>query len=74
MEKGEVEFQRSWMDAQKRTQIEEACTRLGFERLRPLKDALPPEITYEQIRLVATRLRLEQEDQREALSSNAGQK
>ena len=74
MEKGKLEFQRSWMDAQKQAQIEEACTRLGFLRLRPLKDALPPEITYEEIRLVATRLRLQQEDQREALSSDVGQK
>ena len=33
--------------------IREACERLGTERLRPLKEALPEEITYEEIRLVA---------------------
>jgi ATP-dependent DNA helicase RecQ len=70
MEKGELEFQRSWIDVEKQVRIEEACTRLGFERLKPLKDALPPEISYDEIRLVATRLRLEQENQSEALSSS----
>jgi ATP-dependent DNA helicase RecQ len=74
MEKGELEFQRSWMDVEKQAQIEEACMRLGFERLKPLKDALPAEISYDEIKLVATRLRLEQEDESEALSSNAGKK
>jgi hypothetical protein len=33
-----------------------------------LKEALPPEITYEEIRLVAAHLRLEQEAQSEGQS------
>jgi ATP-dependent DNA helicase RecQ len=74
MEKGELEFQPSWMDAEKQAQIEQACARMGFERLKPLKDALPPEISYEEIKLVAARLRLEQENQSEALSGKAGEK
>jgi ATP-dependent DNA helicase RecQ len=73
MERGEVEFQTSWVDADKQAQIEKACGLLGLERLRPLKDALPPEITYEEIKLVAARLRLEQENKSEALSSSAGE-
>jgi ATP-dependent DNA helicase RecQ len=73
LEKGELEFQPSWINAEKQAQIEEACIRLGFERLRPLKDALPPAISYDEIRLVATRLRLEQENQSEALSSKASE-
>ena len=43
--------------------IEAACTRAGLDqldRLRPLKDALPPEVTYDEIRLVVARLRREQ--------------
>jgi ATP-dependent DNA helicase RecQ len=60
VEKGEVQFQNSWIDEGKRTSIEEACSRLGMELLKPLKEALPPEITYEEIRLVAARLRREQ--------------
>ena len=61
MERGEVKFQASWVEAGKQAQIEKACTLLGFERIKPLKEALPPEITYEEIRLVAAHLRLERE-------------
>jgi ATP-dependent DNA helicase RecQ len=73
MEKGELEFQPSWVDVEKQAQIEEACTRLGFERLKSLKDALPAAISYEEIRLVAAHLRLEQEAQ-PGEPSNAGGK
>jgi ATP-dependent DNA helicase RecQ len=74
MERGEVEFQPSWVDADKQVQIEKACALLGFERIKPLKEVLPPEITYEEIRLVAAHLRLERENQSEAVSGNAGEK
>jgi ATP-dependent DNA helicase RecQ len=74
MERGEVEFQASWVDAEKQAQIEKACALLGFERIKPLKEALPPEITYEEIRLVAAHLRLEQENQSEEVSGRAGEK
>ena len=40
--------------------IEAACTRLqtdGYQRLKPLKEILPPDITYSEIRLVVARLR-----------------
>ena len=46
---------------------------LGFERMKPLKEALPPEITYEEIRLVAAHLRLEKENESQALPSGAGE-
>ena len=36
-----------------------ACRQLGMDRLKPLKEALPPEILYEEIRLVIARLRTE---------------
>jgi ATP-dependent DNA helicase RecQ len=71
MEKGELEFQGNWIEGGKLAQIEEVCGRLGTERLKPLKDALPPEITYEEIKLVVARQRLEQEDKSEALPSHA---
>ncbi len=61
MEKGELEFQPGWIDGEKRAQIEEVCSRLGTERLKPLKDALPPEISYEEIKLVTASLRLKEE-------------
>ncbi len=60
VEKGELQFQNSWIDDSKRGSIEEACSRLGMERMKPIKEALPPEITYEEIRLVAAQLRQQQ--------------
>jgi uncharacterized protein YpbB len=40
-------------------QIEEVVRRLGSQWLKPLREALPPEITYEQIRLVVAFVRRE---------------
>ena len=60
VERGELQFQNSWIDDGKRVSIEEACARLGMERLKPIKEALPAEITYEEIRLVAARMLQEQ--------------
>jgi ATP-dependent DNA helicase RecQ len=61
VEKGELQFQPAWIEEGRQASIEEACSRLGMERLKPIKEALPEEITYEEIRLVAARLRREQE-------------
>ena len=60
VEKGQVEFQPDWIEATRRTMIEEACGKLGLQWLKPLKDALPAEITHDEIRLVVARLRREQ--------------
>jgi ATP-dependent DNA helicase RecQ len=60
VEKGELEFRPEWIDRNKLAVIEAACASLGLERLerlKTLKDALPPEITYDEIRLVVARLR-----------------
>jgi ATP-dependent DNA helicase RecQ len=62
VEKGEIEFDPTWLDRNKLAVIEAACTNLGverLERLKTLKDALPPEITYDEIRLVVARFRRE---------------
>jgi hypothetical protein len=59
VERGEVKFQPNWVDQQKQAAIEEACARIGLGKLAPLKADLPPEITYEEIRLVLARLRQE---------------
>jgi len=61
VEKGELQFQDTWIEESKRIVIEEACSRLGMELLKPLKEALPTEITYEEIRLVAARQRRQQQ-------------
>ncbi|MGB8065904.1 MAG: RecQ family ATP-dependent DNA helicase [Candidatus Sulfotelmatobacter sp.] len=63
VENGEVEFSPAWIDRNKLAVIEAACARVGLDqldRLRPLKDSLPPEITYDEIRLVVARMRREQ--------------
>jgi hypothetical protein len=39
--------------------IEAACAKVGLERYKPVKDIVPPEITYDEIRLVVGRLRRE---------------
>ncbi len=57
VEQGEVEFDDQWVDANRKSVIEAACARVGTQWLKPLKEALPPEITYEEIRLVVARLR-----------------
>ncbi|HWJ47822.1 MAG TPA: RecQ family ATP-dependent DNA helicase [Candidatus Udaeobacter sp.] len=67
VETGEVEFQPAWIDRTRYSVIEAACVRAGvdnIERLKPLKDVLPPEITYEEIRLVLARLRRDQAQKR----------
>jgi ATP-dependent DNA helicase RecQ len=60
VESGDVEFQPAWIDRNKLAVIEAACKQVGLdklERLKPLKDVLPPEITYEEIRLVLAWMR-----------------
>jgi ATP-dependent DNA helicase RecQ len=57
VEKGRLQFSPEWVDQEKRAQIEEACSRLGLQWLKPLKEALPAEITFEEIRLVVADLR-----------------
>ena len=63
VEQGDLQFQPGLVDYEKQVSIEAACARLGLERLKPLKEALPPEITFEEIRLVVARLRRQQKHQ-----------
>lgn len=70
VEKGELEFRADWIDRNRLAVIEAGCARLGLdqlERLRTLKDALPPEITYEEIRLVVARFRREANKQKTSI-------
>jgi ATP-dependent DNA helicase RecQ len=54
---GRVAFQPSWVEQKKYGAIEAACRRLGMERLGPIKEDLPPEFSYEEIRLVIAHLK-----------------
>jgi ATP-dependent DNA helicase RecQ len=69
VESGLLEFQPAWIDATRQSVIGAACAQLGLERLRPLKDALPPEITFDEIRLVVARLRREQSGKKDTISA-----
>ena len=60
VEAGRLVFRDEWIDAEKRDLIAEQCAKLGTERLRPLKDVLPEQITYDEIRLVAAEFRRRQ--------------
>jgi len=57
VETGDLEFEDTWVDAAKRTHIEAACARLGTQWLKPLKEAVSTDITFEEVRLVVARLR-----------------
>jgi ATP-dependent DNA helicase RecQ len=69
IEEGRLEFQSCWVASPKRIQIEQACERLGIERLRTVKDALPEEITYDEIRLVVAHIRSTKKESEAAESS-----
>ena len=58
-----MKFQPGWVDQEKQKKIEDACGRLGLGKLTPLKDALPLEITFDEIRLVVSGLRSQGQDQ-----------
>lgn len=69
VERGDLEFQPSSLDKNRRSVIEAACDKLGVEWLKPLKEALPPEITYEEIRLVVALRRWEQSRSKNSISA-----
>ncbi len=60
VEDGEIEFDAKWLSAERYAQIASAMQQFGKERLKPVKEALPEEITYGEIRLVAAHLRVHQ--------------
>jgi ATP-dependent DNA helicase RecQ len=62
VERGEVDFEPGWIHGDYQEKIEQACKRLGMERLKPLKDALPEQVTYDEIRLVLAYLRRQQDN------------
>ena len=57
VERGRLTFNQSWIAPDRRAAIEEAAGRLGTERMKPIKDALPEEISYGEIRLVVASLK-----------------
>lgn len=59
VEAGELEFSSQWVALETQSQIEAICGKVGLNALRPIKDALPETITFDEIKLVVARLRWE---------------
>ncbi|HTX33949.1 MAG TPA: RecQ family ATP-dependent DNA helicase [Bryobacteraceae bacterium] len=59
VEKGRVAYNLDWVGAENHARILEAIAAHGSQWLKPLREALPAEITYEQIRLVVAFARKE---------------
>ena len=59
VEKGELPFDPAWVGDTRFTLIQSAAAQHGVDLLGPLKKTLPPEITFEEIRLVVAHLRHE---------------
>ncbi len=57
VERGLLEFQNSWVEEDRQRQIEATAANLGLERFSPIKEVLPPDFTYDEIRLVVAKLR-----------------
>ena len=70
VEQGEMVFRPGWVSAEKAVKIERACAEHGLERVKPIKDALPADITFDEIRLVVARLHFEQTKQRDVAAPN----
>jgi ATP-dependent DNA helicase RecQ len=60
IETGLADFQQEWVSKEKQSVIEAACAKVGTNFLKPLKDMLPPEITYDEIKLVVGKWRREE--------------
>ena len=66
IETGQLELDPKWVSPYAQPQIEAACEKHGFEKLKAVKDALPPFVSYEDIRLVVAHLRAQQSRTRSA--------
>jgi ATP-dependent DNA helicase RecQ len=59
VEQGKLELREDWIPAERRQQIREICGKVGLEWMKPIKEALPEEVTVEEIRLVLAEMRRE---------------
>jgi ATP-dependent DNA helicase RecQ len=62
VERGLVDFRQDWVAENRRKQIENAAADLGLEKVTPIKNALPEDFTYDEIRLVVSKLRRENKE------------
>jgi ATP-dependent DNA helicase RecQ len=59
IESGQVKLDSKWISPDAQPLIEAACLKQGVERLKDIKEALPPYVNFEDIRLVVAHLRAE---------------
>ncbi len=59
IETGQVKLDPKWISPDAQPLIEAACLKQGVERLKDIKEAVPPYISFEDIRLVVAHLRAE---------------
>ncbi len=59
VETKQIKLDPRWISPDAQPLIEEACLKQGVERLRDIKEALPPYVSFEDIRLVVAHLRAE---------------
>ena len=57
IERGQLEFEPEWLLLERYDLIVAACRQHGFGRLKPIKESLPDDFTYDEIRLVVAHLR-----------------
>ena len=59
VETGQVKLDPKWISPDAQPLIESACLKQGIERLKDIKEAVPPYVSFEDIRLVVAHLRVE---------------
>jgi ATP-dependent DNA helicase RecQ len=59
IESGRVKLDSKWISRDAQPLIEAACLKQGVERLNDIKEAVPPYVSFEDIRLVVAHLRAE---------------
>ncbi|MGA6986845.1 MAG: RecQ family ATP-dependent DNA helicase [Terriglobales bacterium] len=59
IESGQVKLDAKWISPDAQPLIEAACLKQGVERLRDIKEAVPPYVSFDDIRLVVAHLRAE---------------
>jgi ATP-dependent DNA helicase RecQ len=57
VERGLLAFQEGWVAEERQRKIEAATANLGLEKFSPIKDVLPEDFTFDEIRLVVANLR-----------------
>jgi hypothetical protein len=57
IESGRVELHPEWVSPGAQPHVEQACGKVGMERLAEIKTAVPPFVSYNDVRLVVAHVR-----------------